>query len=506
MTRAIDPRTGEAFGPDYEDATPLQLDVTVRRAAVAFDSLRSLAPTALAVALRAAADALDTRTNELVEIADAETALGRTRLTGEVARTTHQFRMFADLVTTGEHLDAVITYPPAGAPAKDLRRVNRPLGVVAVFGASNFPLAFGVAGGDTASALAAGCPVVAKAHPAHPGTSELVAETVAAALVKAGLPEGTFQFVHGAAPAVGTALVTHPQVAAVGFTGSTTVGRALFDLGVSRPAPIPVYAEQGSLNPVVLAPSALEGAGLGRAAAQLSSAVTAGWGQFCTKPGVLIAPAERADALVEALTDALGNVTPGFLLTPGIRAAFLRNVERAASIAGIRSWQGTAAERGLAVPAVVLRTDAATFVEHEALREELFGPAVVVVAVTDRSQVADVVAAIGGSLTGTVHGSPDDVWVRTALEVLEPRVGRVVANGVPTGVAVVPAMQHGGPYPSSTSAAHTSVGTAAIRRFLRPVTYQDFPDGLLPPSLAETNPWGISRRVDGHRTTDHLEH
>jgi NADP-dependent aldehyde dehydrogenase len=499
--QAIDPRTGQPTGPTYEDVTADELDHVLDRSGDALDVLAELSPTVRAAGLRAAADALDARTSEIVALADVETALGASRLSGEVLRTSGQMRMFADLVGSGEHFDAVLTFTSPVTP--DLRRVNQPVGVVAVFGAANFPLAFGVGGGDTASALAAGCSVVAKAHPSHPGTSALVTEVISGALREAGWPDGSLQLVHGAAPDVGRALVGHPAVAAVGFTGSTRVGRALFDLAAGRPHPIPVYAEQGSLNPMVLTRSALESAAED-VAGQLAASVTGGWGQFCTKPGIVMVPTDLRDSFVALLQDRLADSPPGHLLSPGIKTAFESSLSTLEALDGASVWRATHSADGLGVPAALVSTDASTLLTHDELSDEVFGPAVVVVAVDDLAQVDAVLDRLGGSLTGTVRGDADDPAVAQVMRSLARRSGRVLGNGVPTGVAVTAAQHHGGPYPASTSAGHTSVGTAAIRRFMRPVAYQEVPDVLLPPPLQDANPWSVPRTVDGTRTTGPL--
>jgi NADP-dependent aldehyde dehydrogenase len=293
----------------------------------------------------------------------------------------------------------------------------------------------------------------------------------------------------------------HPAVKAVGFTGSTAGGRSLFDIGAARPEPIPVYAEMGSLNPVLLAPSALHQSSVQRLAAQLSGSVTGGWGQFCTKPGVLLVPTEHIGMFAKALTAVLADVEPGHLLTEAIRDAYLSRLAATTKVAGVQLWRGSTADEGWAAPAVLAVTDTQTFVSEPALQEEHFGPFVLLVGVRDLAEVDSVLQTIGGTLTGTVHGDPDDPWTAAALRALAPRAGRVLVGGVPTGVAVAPAQMHGGPYPSSTAAAHTSVGTAAIRRFLRPVAYQEVPDALLPPALRDDNPWGTRRLVDGQWTT-----
>lgn len=480
--RSVDPRSGVAFGPEFTEADEAEVETAVARAARAQDALGQAGPPAIAAALRAAADALDAERGDLVALADTETALGTARLAGEVGRTTGQLRAFADLVATGAHLRPAVSVVPGGAPARDVRKINVPVGVVAVFAASNFPFAFSVAGGDTAAALAAGCAVIVKAHYGHPQTSQRVAGILSATLDRVGLPPDTVQLLHGGTTA-GQLLVGHPGVAAVGFTGSTAGGRALTDLAARRPAPIPVYAEQGSLNPVVLAPSAFRGPGSRALAAQLGGAVTMGAGQFCTKPGVLLVPADHREEFSRDLIGVLGTAPPAHLLTAKIREQYEQAVATAAATPGVTGWRGGQPGTGFGAAAAVLSCDQPALVAESALREELFGPAVLVVGVRDVGELRAALRVLGGNLTGTVHGDPSDDWTLTALGVLAGQVGRLIYQGVPTGVAVVPAMHHGGPYPASSSARETSVGTDAIHRFLRPLAFQDFPADLLPSPL-----------------------
>jgi NADP-dependent aldehyde dehydrogenase len=457
-------------------ASSIDVDQVVREAADASGRLAAMNGVERAAGLRAVADALDREKDSLATIADQETALGMARLSGEVDRTTGQLRAFATLVESDGHLRVQRSTLSSG-PARTLLRMNVPIGVVAVFAASNFPFAFSVAGGDTAAALAAGCPVVIKAHYGHPATSNLVAHLVRGALVAAGFPSGSVALLHGFNE-TSIELVGHPLVAAVGFTGSTAGGRALADLAAQRPSPIPVFAEQGSVNPVVIAPTALSD--VDALAKTFADSITAGWGQFCTKPGLLLVRSDQAQAFADSLVAALAQTRPQVLLTAKIAEAYAELTSSAAAVDGVNTWQGEPARDGFGAAATVIRTDAPTLMRNAALQNELFGPATIVVSVDTLDELDSIAAAVGGSLTGTIHGDPDDPWVMAGVAALLPRVGRLVYNGVPTGVAVDSAMQHGGPYPASSNSQHTSVGLDAIERFLRPVAWQDFPPELLP--------------------------
>ena len=445
--------------------------------------------------LTAVADALDANAEELVAIADAETSLGTVRLTGEVARTSGQLRLFARVVTEGSYLEAVIDHadPSATPPKPDLRRILRPIGPVAVFSASNFPFAFSVAGGDTASALAVGCSVIVKAHSGHLKLSERTAGVVTEALRSAGAPEGLFALVSGRE--VGTALVQDPAIKAVGFTGSIPGGRALFDFATSRPEPIPFYGELGSLNPVVITAEALAGRS-GQLAAGLAGSFTLGAGQFCTKPGLVFVPTGTGFAaeVAEASKDkpALG------MLTSRIAEAYPDGLRSFASVPGVDVVSGSVDQDAAADGAapVVFSTSAAQVLERpEQLLAECFGPTTMLIEYTDQAQLSEVLAKVPGSLTATVHAEPGEN-VTGLVEQLSGLAGRVLFDGWPTGVAVNWAQQHGGPYPATTSL-FTSVGATAVRRFQRPVAYQDAPEAVLHPALHEGNPLRIPRRVDG---------
>ncbi len=485
------------------EATAADVDRAVR---AAHDARAALADRAVRAAfLRSAAACLEAAKDRLVETADAETALGVPRLPGELARTCYQLRAFADLVDEGAFLDVIIDHPDdtATPPIPDLRRYKVPLGVVAVYSASNFPFAFSVPGGDTASALAAGCPVVVKAHPDHPATSELAASLLREAAAEHGVPEAVVGLVHGFD--AGVELVRHPLVAAAGFTGSVRGGRALFDAAAARPVPIPFHGELGSLNPVVVTEAAAEerpdeiGAGL-------AGSMTLGVGQFCVKPGLVLVPSGGAgDQLVKSLTDAVGRVADGVLLDHRMRDNFVAGVAERAALpdvdAPVSPGAGgahTVAAGFLTVPAARLAAEGA----HDLLLEECFGPVTVVARYATEAEVTQVLSRLPGNLTATLHLSSREAEGTGSgaalLAELTPLAGRVLVNGWPTGVAVAPAQHHGGPYPATTSTS-TSVGGTAVERWLRPVTYQSTPAPLLPPELRDENPLRLPRRVNGRR-------
>ncbi|MEU9823275.1 aldehyde dehydrogenase (NADP(+)) [Pseudonocardia alni] len=497
VVHGTDPRTGAPVPATVEDTSEAELD---RRVAAAVEAGRQLAGRTLgarASLLRAIADALDADTAELVAIADSETALGVPRLTGELARTSAQLRLFAAAVEEGSFLEAIVDHPDPGAtpPRPDLRRILQPLGPVAVFSASNFPFAFSVAGGDTASALAAGCPVVVKAHSAHPATSAATAAAVARGLDTAGAPAALHQVVYGRS--AGNALVSHPDVRAVGFTGSTAGGRALFDRAAARPTPIPFYGELGSVNPVVVLP----GAAANRPAELadgFAASLVLGVGQFCTNPGLVFAP----ESLAPALARAVGASTGGPMLTERMRTSYDEEVgarDRRSDVRAVAT--GSPGEGAFAVAPRLHQTTLARFrAALDVLVEECFGPAALVVTYPDDApgELLGVLADLPGSLTGTVHADAEDLdTVGRVAAVLRGNAGRLVFNGWPTGVAVSWAQHHGGPYPATTAPLHTSVGVTAVRRWLAPVTYQDWPDALLPEALQESNPLAIPRRYDG---------
>ncbi|HEY1822467.1 MAG TPA: aldehyde dehydrogenase (NADP(+)) [Trebonia sp.] len=479
-----DPRTGETRAQVGVEADTAAVDAAVRAAHATLDALADRSKRS--ALLRAAADGVESRAAELIAAADAETALGVPRLTGELARVAYQFRFFADIVDDGAFLGVVVDQPDPSAvpPRPELRRWKVPIGVVAVFAASNFPFAFSVPGGDTASALAAGCPVVVKAHPDHPQTSELVAETIRAAAEKVGLPADVLILVHGYQ--AGVDLVRHPLTAAVGFTGSIPGGRALFDIASARPAPIPFYGELGSLNPVLVTERAAE-ARRDEIAAGLVASYTLGQGQFCTKPGLVLVPSGAAgDGLITAAAQAAATAVPGALLDTRMREHFLGGFAARAAAPGVRTLAAAAAaptaEAPQAVRAGLLEVDAADLTGD--LLEECFGPVTVLVRYTGDADAEAVLSRLGGNLTATLHAEASEPGAAAWLTRLSRFAGRVLFGGWPTGVAVAPAMTHGGPYPATT-APTTSVGGTAIDRWLRPVTYQTVPPELLPAELSQ---------------------
>ncbi len=500
-----DARTGETRARIGVEADARAVDAAVRAADATRDALADRP--GRAALLRAAAEVVEARADALIAAADAETALGVPRLTGELARVAYQFRFFAGIVEDGSFLGVVIDPPdPAAVPPRpELRRWKVPIGTVAVFAASNFPFAFSVPGGDTASALAAGCPVVVKAHPDHPETSELAAAAIRDAAVQAGLPADVLTLVHGRQ--AGVDLVRHPLISAVGFTGSIPGGRALFDLAAARPVPIPFYGELGSLNPVLITErtAATRGA---ETAAGLVASYTLGQGQFCTKPGLVLVPAGPAgDALVAAAATAAAAAPPGALLDTRMREHFLAGFAARAALPGVRTLVEAAAAPTADIPQAVraglleVDADALNGTAHAStahdgavkdengtstgeLLEECFGPVTVLVRYRDMAGAESVLARLGGNLTATLHAEPDEPDAARWIGRLARFAGRVIFGGWPTGVAVAPAMTHGGPYPATTTPT-TSVGGTAIDRWLRPVTFQTVPPELLRPELAK---------------------
>ncbi len=498
MIQGIDPRTGAPTGGPVPVTTTDRLDDVLTAAARAFPTWSASPPATRAAFLRALADALDAAGPQLVPLAMAETGLPEARLTGEVARTTGQLRLFAEVALDGRYLDVAIDREDrtVAPPRPDLRRVREPLGPVLVFAASNFPFAFSVLGGDTASALAVGCPVVVKAHDGHPGLSVEVAALALRVALEQGLPDGVLGLVVGTD--AGVEALRDSRVRAAGFTGSTQGGRALLDVASSRPDPIPFHGELGSINPVVVTPAALEA----RRAEILSGFVgsfTLGTGQFCTKPGLLFLPSGHG---VDAeLADLVTGTAPAPLLGSRIGDQLGRATARLLELGSVRTIASGAAaptDGAWASPLLVATTADAVARDPEVLTEECFGPVAVVVEYDGPEDLHAALASVPGSLTATVHTVDDDPFpLEGVVDVLRARAGRVLFDGWPTGVAVTWAMQHGGPWPATTSPGHTSVGASAVDRWVRPVTYQSAPERFLPPPLLDANPWRVPRRVDG---------
>lgn len=470
-------------------------------AAEAFGRYRATSPEERAAFLEAVAEEIEADRDAIVPEAVRESGLPEGRIAGEVGRTTGQLRLFAGVVRRGDHLGVRID--PAQPdrtplPRADIRQRMVPLGPVAVFGASNFPLAFSTAGGDTASALAAGCPVVVKGHPAHPVTGTLVARAVTRAVERSGLPAGTFSFVLGGIE-TGQELVADPRIAAVGFTGSRGGGLALVQAAAARAVPIPVYAEMSSINPVVVLPGALDGDVTALATAYVGS-LTLGSGQFCTNPGLLFLPSgEQGDAFLRAAGEAVSSAAGQPMLTPGIAEAYATGTAGLRGTEGVRVvGEGTATGDHAPAPVVYEAPAALLATPDSPVTDEVFGAAGVVVRYDDVADLLPRLAGLEGQLTATVHATDADVDdARALLPVLETRAGRVLFNGWPTGVEVGHAMVHGGPFPATSDGRTTSVGSLAIERFQRPVAYQDVPAALLPEAVRDDNPWGLARRVEG---------
>jgi acyl-CoA reductase-like NAD-dependent aldehyde dehydrogenase len=502
---AVDPRSGDLL-ETYSETPIGDIEGIVAAALSASADARLAESARRSAALRGAAAALRA-SDQLPELCEAESGLPAGRVAGELERTCVQLELFAEVVDGGEHLEAIID--PADPDAKpvprpDLRRMLVPIGPVAVFGASNFPLAFGVAGGDVAAALAAGCPVIAKGHPSQPGVNELVGRLVADAVTGAGLPDGTFAIVQGAGQELGAALVDAGGVAAVSFTGSIGGGRALFDRAARRPRPIPVFAEMGSVNPAVVTRAALR-ARADQVHDALLTAITFAAGQLCTKPGVVFVPAgPEGDGFVSEVVSSLSEAEAPVMLNGRLQQGLLAGIARMGELPGVEllTEHTRADDPGFRHTPAAFAVDARTLAREEAIREEVFGPAVLFARHADEAELAAGLAAFDGQLAAAVfaQGDEDEALISRLTPLLVERVGRLVFDAFPTGVAVTWAMQHGGPYPATTSSDHTSVGLTSTRRFMRPVCWQSAPAGVLPVALRDENPDGIWRRVDGQLT------
>lgn len=504
---AYNPATGQPLDPEFYSASADEVDAAARLAAEAFVSYRELSGAAKAEFLNGIAKNIEARTEQLVERAHLETALPKNRLNGETIRTCSQLRTFARVVQEGSWVNARIDRPEPDRkpiPKPDIRSMWVPIGPVVVFAASNFPLAFSVAGGDTASAFAAGNPVIVKAHPAHPGTSQLVGEAIREAVRAQGLHEGTFSLVFDSGIAAGTRLVEHPLVKAVGFTGSGAAGRALMNLAASRPEPIPFYGEFGSTNPLFLLPGAMAARGA-KIAEDLYGSFTLGGGQFCTKPGLVFVGDDKYRDFVGVLKNKVESAPTFALLTKGISTTYANEVKRRGTdraLQSVAAAPGTPDENGGYSASVGLyETEINSFMANERLAHEHFGPSTILIRYLNKQQILDAARKLDGHLTATIHGTEDDLREFAELvAILEQKVGRIIFNGFPTGLEVCDAVVHGGPYPATSDGRSTSVGTMAIFRFARPVCYQSFPDAALPAELKNANPLGIWRMIDGKTT------
>ena len=503
-TPALNPATGAPLGPDFFWATAADVDAAAQLAAPAFTEFSRWPGKRRAGLLRRIAELIEANAAAIQERAHQETALPLARLQGETGRTCGQLRLFASLIEDGSWQDVRIDHADPNrkpVPKPDVRSHLGPVGPVVVFSSSNFPLAFSVAGGDTASALAAGCPVIVKPHQGHLGTSEMVGLLVQQAVKDCAAPEGTFSLLYGAGREVGIALVKHPLVKAVGFTGSRAGGRALMDAAAARQEPIPVYAEMGSINPVFLLPGTMK-QNAEAIATGLHGSVTLGVGQFCTNPGlVFVENGAGTEQFLQKLEALMNASAPGTMLTADLCAAYRKGVEHFAKAKGVTRAAQANSEAGAGnaqAGAALFVTDGATFQTNLALMEEVFGPSTLVVRCDSAAEVLKCARQLEGQLTATIHGLPDELAAHQDLiAVLEARAGRLVFNNFPTGVEVCHAMTHGGPYPATSDGRSTSVGSRAIYRFTRPVCYQNFPEAALPDALKDSNPLGLWRLVDG---------
>lgn len=502
---AVNPANNQKLEPAFHEATEAEVDAAVKLASEAFQVYRNKSGKERAEFLETIADEILAIGDDLIKQCMIETGLPEARLVGERGRTVGQLKLFGQLLREGSWVDArVDTADPERKPLPkpDVRSMLRPLGPVGIFGASNFPLAFSVAGGDTASALAAGCTVVVKGHPAHPGASELVGLAIQRAVKKCNLPEGIFSLIHGKSVTSGLAIVKHPLITAIGFTGSYRGGKAIFDEANKRPVPIPVYAEMGSTNPVFILPGALKER-KEKIATELAGSVTLGTGQFCTNPGLVFSQAsDDHKQFFSTLVSSISNIDAGTMLTPDICNAYKNGVEKLAKHPEIT----TAAKgkesngEGSKGQAYVLQSTVSAFMKHHEFEEEIFGPSTLAVTANSKDELLQVARNLHGHLTATLHATESDLQEYSELiSILEQKVGRLLLNGYPTGVEVTHAMVHGGPFPSTSDSRTTSVGTGAITRFVRPVCYQNFPSSSLPAELQDGNPLGIWRLVNGER-------
>lgn len=493
----------------FFEATPEEINEAVTLASEAFKTFRTISGEKKAEFLNTIADEILALDDELIQTYCSESGLPEGRAKGERGRTVGQLRMFAELVKDGSWVEASIdTAIPdrEPVPKPDLRKMSIPLGPVVVFGASNFPLAYSTAGGDTAAALAAGCPVIVKSHPMHSGTGELVASAVIKAAKQTGMPNGVFSNLNSSSIEVGVQLVQHPHVKAVGFTGSIRGGRALYDLASKREEPIPVFAEMGSINPVIILPQALKNRGENLAKTYASS-ITLGTGQFCTNPGLLLGiKAETLSNFIQNLSDEIVKIEPSCMLHPNIIGAYENNKQKAVSqpeLSVVTNY-GDEVQTNYARQTITT-VEGHTFLENPTLHQEVFGPYSMVVQCENTNQLEAIISKLEGQLTGTLIAENDELsQYAEIVSALQNRVGRLIYNGVPTGVEVCPSMTHGGPYPASTDSRFTAVGIHSIKRWVRPFSYQNWPNELLPNELKNENPLGIVRLVNNKLTTDKI--
>jgi 2,5-dioxopentanoate dehydrogenase len=507
--RAINPSTNLPLEIEFKQANSIEINRAVEKAEAVFSLYRNRSYEERALFLEAIAEEILKLGDPIIERCHAETALPVARITGEIGRTVNQLKLFANVLRAGSWMDARIdTAIPnrMPAPKPDIRMFYIPLGPVGVFGASNFPLAFSVAGGDTASALAAGCPVVFKAHRLHPGTAELVGHCIIQAALRTGMPDGVFSLLHGKSTDVGMAIVMHPKIMAIGFTGSFRGGKAMFDAANTREIPIPVFAEMGSLNPVFILPGALKER-KEIIARNLVDSFNLGVGQFCTNPGVFFTDSSpESEQMMEQMKTIVDGLKPGIMLSEDIRNNYFAGMKELSRIKGVKDFAGSVSSYyGNQVPTKIYSTDGRTFLNNKELSEEVFGPLTIGVRTKNKQELIEIARKLAGHLTATIHGTEQDLKDYAELiGILELKAGRVIFNGFPTGVEVCHSMVHGGPYPSTTFSQHTSVGSAAIKRFSRPVCYQDFPQSTLPDPLKDSNPLKIWRMVNGQLTKEPL--
>ncbi|MFO7445166.1 MAG: aldehyde dehydrogenase (NADP(+)) [Ignavibacteriaceae bacterium] len=502
---AVNPAENKNLSPLFYEASADEINDAVLKAEKAFSIYRTKGGKQRALFLEKIAEQITALGDDLIKRCSEETGLTEARLTGERTRTVNQLKLFAALLKEGSWVDARIEtamFERQPVPKPDIRSMYKPLGPVGIFGASNFPLAFSVAGGDTASALAAGCTVVFKAHPAHPGTCEMIAGAIIKAVEETGMPDGTFSMVNGVSNDVGMAIVKHPLIKAIGFTGSFKGGKAIYDTAVKRPEPIPVYAEMGSTNPVFILPGALK-EGKSHIAKDLTASVTLGTGQFCTNPGLVFYEETPDSAEFQKLTaENFHSVSAGIMLTEGIQKAYQKGIEKAVFKKKIKIIaEGSDGGDGITGKAYLLQATASDFLQDAGLQEEIFGPTTLTVTAKSKSDLIKAAENLKGHLTATLHATEEDLKEYAELvSILERKVGRLIVNGYPTGVEVCHSMVHGGPFPATTDIRTTSVGTMAIYRFVRPVSYQNFPNEMLPDELKNKNPLNIWRMLNGVRT------